>query len=146
MGRVHTLPLATEERYIGLPVEHPLAAREHLPLTDIADIPLGRTREAPRSWVDWWAVNPRPDGSPVRWGRENHNVEEMLEFAAAGEGACISPASMTAYYARPDLRWIPLRGVEPLRIELAWDPDRADAAVRAFVESARAELAPGSGR
>ena len=44
------------------------------------------TRRAPRYWVDWWAVNPRPDGSEPRWGPENENVEEMLEQVADGSG------------------------------------------------------------
>jgi DNA-binding transcriptional LysR family regulator len=139
---LRTLPLATEGRYIGLPTGHPLAARDHLELADIADIALGWTRDAPREWVDWWAVNPRPDGTRVRWGRENHNVEEMLEFAAAGEGACISPASMTTYYARPDLRWVPLLDVEPLLIDLAWQPDHQNATLNAFIAVARTEITP----
>ncbi len=49
------------------------------------------TRRAPRYWVDWWAVNPRPDGREPRWGPENENVEEMLEQVADGSAYRIVP-------------------------------------------------------
>lgn len=131
-----SVPLTTEDRYIGLPTDHPLAARDSLTIMDVKDVPLAWTREAPREWVDWWAVNPRPDGSRPSWGAENHNVDEMLDHAAAGAGACISPASMAVYYRRPDLVWVPLTGVEPLRIDLAWDPNAGNPAVDPFVRAA----------
>jgi DNA-binding transcriptional LysR family regulator len=83
------------------------------------------TDKAPREWVDWWAVNPRPDGSEPLWGPQNDNVEEMLEQVAAGAAVCFAPASMAAYYARPDLAWVPLADAEPLRVALAWRPGNA---------------------
>jgi DNA-binding transcriptional LysR family regulator len=131
-----SIPLAEEERYIGLPVGHPLAARRSLSIMDVKDVPLAWTRRAPPEWVDWWAVNPRPDGSRATWGAENHNVEEMLDHAAAGNGACISPASMAACYRRPDIVWVPLTGVNPLRIELAWDREADSPLVEEFVRVA----------
>jgi DNA-binding transcriptional LysR family regulator len=135
------LPLAEEGRVIALHADHPLAGRPALTLADIRDVPLAWTRAAPSSWVRWWAVDPRPDGSAVRWGAENRNAEEMLENVAAGQGASIAPASMAAFYARPDIVWVPLTDTEPLRIELAWDPATAGPLVAAFVGAARDVLA-----
>jgi hypothetical protein len=77
-------------------------------------------------------VNPRPDGREPRWGPENENVEEMLEQVADGSAYCIVPASMTEFYARPDLVWIPLEDVEPLRIALAWREHDASPLIAAF--------------
>jgi DNA-binding transcriptional LysR family regulator len=87
---------------------------------DVKDEPLMWTERAPREWVDWWAVNPRPDGSAPRWGPTNDNVEEMLEQVAEGTAICFAPSSMALYYARPGLVWVPLTDVEPLRVALAW--------------------------
>ncbi|NUU23982.1 MAG: LysR family transcriptional regulator [Streptomycetaceae bacterium] len=132
-----SLRLAEEQRVIALPVDHPLAGHPELTLAQIRDVPLAWTRQAPRAWVSWWAVDPRPDGSEVRWGAENRNAEEMLENVASGQGASIAPASMGAFYARPDIVWVPLVDTEPLRIDLAWDPAAAGPLVDAFVAAAR---------
>jgi DNA-binding transcriptional LysR family regulator len=115
----------TEARVVGLPVGHPLADRTGMSILDVKDEPLMWTERAPRAWVDWWAVNPRPDGSAPRWGPTNDNVEEMLEQVAEGAAICFAPVSMARYYARPDLAWVPLTDVEPLRVALAW-PDATD--------------------
>ena len=95
------------------------------------------TRRAPRYWVDWWAVNPRPDGREPRWGPENENVEEMLEQVADGSAYCIVPASMTAFYGRPDLCWVPITDVDPLRIALAWRERDASPLIAAFAAIVR---------
>ncbi|MEU7610137.1 LysR family transcriptional regulator [Micromonospora sp. NPDC049204] len=115
----------TEHRLLAVAREHPLAGRDSVSILDTNDEPLVWTERAPREWVDWWAVNPRPDGSSPRWGPTSNNVEEMLEQVAEGTAICFVPESMASYYARPDLAWVPLIDVEPLRIALAW-PDRTD--------------------
>ncbi|GAA1663441.1 LysR family transcriptional regulator [Glycomyces endophyticus] len=112
----------TEPRVVGLPVGHRLAGRAAVDVVETNGEPLMWTDKAPREWVDWWAVNPRPDGSEPRWGPKNDNVEEMLEQVAEGAAVCFAPASMAAYYARPDLVWVPLADAEPLRVALAWRP------------------------
>ncbi len=112
---------------------------------DLREEPVMWTRKAPRSLVDWMAVNPRPDGSEPVWGPSNDNVEECLEQVAAGAAVCISPASMAAYYARPDLAWVPILDVEPLRIALGWMEGEQTPLVAEFArivrELARGELA-----
>lgn len=98
----------------------------------------GRPRRAPAAWVDWWAANPRPDGSaPVR-GPENDNVEEMLTHVAAGTAVCFGPESMAAYYAHPDLTWRRINDVDPLRIAVAWPRDGASARALRFVRTVTA--------
>jgi DNA-binding transcriptional LysR family regulator len=132
-----TMPLTSELRIIGLPADHRLASRSELSIMDVKDEPLVWTRKAPRPWVEWWAVDPRPDGSHPKWGAENDNIDELLDQVAAGHGASIGPRSHALYYSRPDIVWVPLVDVEPLRIELAWDPDSSNPAVAAYVAIAR---------
>ena len=133
--------VASEPRFAGLASSHPLAGRDALSVVELNDEPIMWTRRAPRYWVDWWAVNPRPDGGEPRWGPENENVEEMLEQVADGSAYCIVPASMTEYYARPDLVWIPITDIDPLRIALAWREHDRSPLLSAFAEVVR-ELAP----
>jgi DNA-binding transcriptional LysR family regulator len=133
---LHSEVVHTEPRVVGLPTTHPLAAGGDVSIMDVKDEPLLWTEQAPRAWVDWWAVNPRPDGSAPRWGPTNDNVEEMLEQVAEGTAICFAPFSMSLYYSRPDLAWVPLTDVEPLRVALAW-ADGDDPLVRGFADTVR---------
>ncbi|MFF1870405.1 LysR family transcriptional regulator [Streptomyces sp. CB03911] len=137
---LHAELVHSEPRVVGLPARHPLAGRAGVGVMEVNDEPLMWTERAPRAWVDWWAVNPRPDGSAPRWGPTNDNVEEMLEQVADGAAICFAPASMARYYGRPDLRWVPLTDVEPLRVVLAWVAGTDNPLVRGFAEVVR-ELA-----
>ncbi|WP_146173921.1 LysR family transcriptional regulator [Saccharothrix carnea] len=125
--------VATEARYVALARDHPLTARESVGIADLRDEPLMWTRKAPKEWVDWWAVNPRPDGREPVWGPENDNVDEMLEHVATGAAVCFGPESMAAYYAHPDLAWRPVTDIEPLRIAIAWVPETVNPVAHAFV-------------
>ncbi|GAA3383906.1 LysR family transcriptional regulator [Cryptosporangium minutisporangium] len=122
-----------EPRVVGMAAAHRLAGRETLSLADIGDEPLMWTRRAPRAWIDWWAVNPRPDGRSPVWGPENDNVEEMLETVAAGAAICIAPTSMADFYSRPDLAWRPLLDAEPLRVAIAWPANSTSRLVGEFL-------------
>ncbi|RCV49037.1 LysR family transcriptional regulator [Marinitenerispora sediminis] len=138
---LHAQVVHTEARVVGLPAGHRLAGRAGgVSVLEVNDEPLMWTERAPRGWVDWWAVNPRPDGSSPRWGPTNDNVEEMLERVAEGAAVCFAAASMARYYARPDLAWVTLTDVEPLRVALAWPDGAAGPLVRGFAEVVR-ELA-----
>jgi DNA-binding transcriptional LysR family regulator len=127
----------TEPRVVGLPLGHRLADRAGISVVETNREPLMWTDKAPRDWVDWWAVNPRPDGSEPVWGPQNDNVEEMLEQVAEGAAICFAPQSMAAYYARPDLAWVPLTDAEPLRVALAWRSDDETPLVRGFAAVVR---------
>ncbi|MEU9115302.1 LysR family transcriptional regulator [Streptomyces sp. NPDC048483] len=142
---LHAEVVHTEPRVVGLPTGHPLADRDGISVLEVNDEPLMWTERAPREWVDWWAVNPRPDGSAPRWGPTNDNVEEMLEHVAEGAAICFAPSSMAQYYSRPDLSWVPLTDVEPLRVALAWAEGTGDPLVLGFAEVVFA-LAEGRGR
>lgn len=135
-GLEHVL-VASEPRLACVARTHRLAGREALSILDLADDPIMWTRRAPRYWVDWWAVNPRPDGREPTWGPVNDNVEEMLEQVADGAAYCIVPASLTAFYARPDLVSIPITDIPPLRIALAWRAGERSPLVAAYAEVVR---------
>ncbi|MED7951044.1 LysR family transcriptional regulator [Kitasatospora sp. NPDC058201] len=137
---LHHETVHTEPRIVGLPTGHRLAGRAGISVLEVNDEPLMWTERAPRAWVDWWAVNPRPDGSTPRWGPTNDNVEEMLEQVAEGAAVCFAPASLARYYTRPDLAWVPLTDVEPLRVALAWPAGEDNPLVHGFAAVVR-ELA-----
>jgi DNA-binding transcriptional LysR family regulator len=140
LTRLRAEVVHTEPRVVGLAVTHRLSCREGISVLEINDDPLMWTERAPREWVDWWAVNPRLDGSSPRWGPTNDNVEEMLEQVAGGTAVCIAPAGMARYYGRPDLAWVPITDVEPMRVALAWAEGAESPLVAGFAAVVR-ELA-----
>ncbi|MBO2448901.1 LysR family transcriptional regulator [Actinomadura barringtoniae] len=146
LSGLHWEIVHTEQRLVGLPAGHPLASREAVSVMEVNDEPLMWTERAPREWVDWWAINPRPDGSEPRWGPTNDNVEEMLEQVADGAAICFVPSSMALYYNRPDLVWVPLTGAEPLRVALAWVEGADGPLVRTFARIVRELSANGQDR
>lgn len=132
-----SIPLAEEPRVIGLAASHPLSGRHTLTLRHVADEPLVRALPAPRSWTERWAIDPRPDGSRPRWLSEGDGTGDVLDHVAAGRGAAIVPRGCAACFSRSGIAWIPLAGVEPLRIDLAWHPQHTSPAVDAYVRTAR---------
>ena len=44
---------------------------------------------------------------------------------------------MARYYARPDIVWLPLTDVEPLRVALAWTDNADNSLVRGFADVVR---------
>jgi DNA-binding transcriptional LysR family regulator len=126
--------VARERRWVALATDHPLTSRAAVSINDLNDDRLMWTRKASREWVDWWAVNPRPDGSEPKWGPENDNIDEMLEHIATGSAIGIGSESMTSYYTHPGLAWRRITDIPPLRIALAW----AEALPRACTTSATA--------
>ncbi len=151
---IRTELITTESRMAGLCLTHRLTALSSISVLDLNQEPIMWTRRAPKIWVDWWAVNPRPDGSEPIWGPENDNVEEMLEQVASGNAICIVPASMAVYYARPDIVWLPIRDIEPLKIAIGslesnwhseWVSDFVRVVKQSTEENSRKYLFPQSG-
>ena len=58
----------------------------------------------------------------------------MLEQVAEGVAICFAPAGLARYYARPDLAWVPITDVEPLRVALARPAGEPTSLVRGFTE------------
>ena len=52
---------------------------------------------------------------------------------------------MTEYYARPDLAWIPIADIDPLRIALAWRERDTSPLLAAFAEIVHELAAPRRG-
>ena len=69
---------------------------------------------------------------------EARSVEEKLKRVAAGRGFSVLPESTAKYYQRADVAWMPITGVAPNEVRLAWISGRHDRLVFEFVELALA--------
>ncbi|MYW05455.1 LysR family transcriptional regulator [Streptomyces sp. SID3343] len=142
---IRTLRLAVESRVACLPAGDPLVSRQPLNLADLTDRVFvdvaGAAGGAVRRWWDYWTVNPRPDGTHVRFGHVVTDIESLLLAVAQGEGIAFLPAAARDLYPRPGLAYADVPDLPPATTALAWLPSRGDSSgVAALCEAARAVL------
>ncbi|MEC3992425.1 LysR family transcriptional regulator [Actinacidiphila sp. DG2A-62] len=140
---VQTLHLSTDPRLACLPADDPLARRERIALADLtgrvfADLP----PEVPRAWRDFWAVDPRPDGVPVRYGPVVSDMESLLHVVSAGEAIVFLPANARTFYPRPDVRYVDVVDLPPSTTALAWTAASRERPAVEAVRRVAAELGP----
>lgn len=131
--------LATEPRVACLSAGHPLAVLPRLTLAQLSGVPVADVpEEVPRLWWDFWAVDPRPDGSRVRYGPVVTDMESLLHTVAAGEAMCFLPRAAREYFPRPGVRFIDVVDLSPSDSALAWlRRRRSESTIRAVREAAR---------
>jgi molybdate transport repressor ModE-like protein len=136
-------PLMHEDRWVALPPGHPLESRTTLRIADLADVPVVGPRDGmPEAVVDFWFIDPRPDGSRAVFGPQARTPEECLHLVAAGHGCWIAPASTVTYFAHPKLTWLPLVDAEPNVLALIWLKHSANPMLQLLLEQTRKTLAP----
>lgn len=117
------LPLYSEDQLAVLPASHPLARRRSLRSAELA----GERR------LRYTDIAPGAE-APLR------SVEEKLEHVAAGHGIIVLPRSATAYYQRPDVKYIKVLDAEPTPVLLAWEAGRRSKALIELIAIARDTL------
>ncbi|MDI3385142.1 LysR family transcriptional regulator [Streptomyces sp. B-S-A8] len=133
--RVETL--LTEDRVAVLPATHPLADRARLDFAELWDEPFIAAPPTTGSFRDYWlAVEARPADRPVRIGAVTDQPDEWLSAIANGYGIALAPASAARFYARPGVTYVPVDGVAPTSVGVAWAPaDDGNPVVGDFVRS-----------
>ena len=118
---IQTLHLTEEPRVVCLPADDPLAAHERISLAQISDHAfVTMPPESPRVWRDFWAINPRPDGKPIRFGPLAVDVEGVLHLVARGQAIGFLPASARKFYPRPGIRYLDVPDAPPCTMALSW--------------------------
>lgn len=141
---LRTLELATQSRVAALPDSDPLAVdgagsvtlRELRNHTFI-DMP----KEVCREWWDSWSVNPRPDGTPVRYGPAVSDVEALMLAVGRGQGIVFLPAAARHLYPRPGITYVDVPDLPPVTSVLVWAAkNHSLPAVAALRAAARAAI------
>lgn len=161
---LRTMPLAVERRVLCVPTSDALAGLATERAITLADLAGHRMVDMPASasrlWWDDWTVNPRPDGSAVRFGPVVADIEGLLSAVARGQAISFLPEAARRLYPRPGIRYVDVTDVPLSTAALAWMPGRHERpTVAALLEAARAVSprgtcgegrsgvgAPGSGR
>lgn len=135
--RVRSEPLWRESRVLVVRADHPLAARESLTILETNDEVFVSVANGPTEVVDWWIVDPRPDGSRPKRGPTADSVEGLLELVAAGAGVNVAGESASKHYRRDELAFVPITDIEPATIVLCSLTDARNPMVKAFRETAQ---------
>jgi len=135
-ARVRVEPLWSEPRVLVVPEGHRFAGLESISILDTADEVFVAASGEPEL-VDWWVVDPRPDGSRPRRGPTADSVEGLLELVAAGAGVNIAGESASSHYRRDELAYVRIDDIEPATIVLCSLSDARNPMVTTFRETAR---------
>ena len=128
--------LFVEPRVLVTSSSSPLAVREQVAVEDVLDEAFV-ARRAPDYWRDFWlAVSSRGSHAP-KLGAEVAGVDECFEAILAGRGVAFTQASTQRYFDRPGLAFIPVTGLPPSTLAIAWRNDMDAQPVKDFVETAR---------
>lgn len=117
--RIIAEPLWSEPRVLVVPESHRLAKRESISITETAsEVFVGASGAIPEI-LDWWMVDPRPDGSHPQRGPVADDFEGLLELVAAGVGVNIASLGASHQYRRDGIAFIPITDIEPATILLS---------------------------
>ncbi|GLZ37123.1 LysR family transcriptional regulator [Actinokineospora sp. NBRC 105648] len=126
--------VSTEDRWVALPVGHPLAGRTTIRFADLVDEPfIAHPRSAGALRDFWLAADQRP--APARVVAEAANPDESFELVAAGVGVVLLPAENAEISARADVVYRPVPDLSPGRLAVVWRTEDRREAVQVFVDS-----------
>ncbi|MEU1878549.1 LysR family transcriptional regulator [Streptosporangium sp. NPDC020072] len=121
-GDMCSQPLTTEPRVVCVSSSDPLADRHSVRLHELASHPVvGLTPEISQAERNFWAVDPRLDGSAVSY--TTHQVtkcEALLSAVSFDRAIAFVPAVTAELYPRPNIRYLPVQDVPPCTFGLAW--------------------------
>jgi DNA-binding transcriptional LysR family regulator len=139
--------LFVESRLLVTSTESPLASRPRVSMEEVVDEAFVG-RRAPEYWRDFWLATDSRGPHPVRLGADVGSVDECFEAILSGRGVAFTQASTQRFYDRPGLTFIPVDGLPPSPLAIAWRNDMDAPPVTDFVETARMlaglDLVPGA--
>ena len=95
------------------------------------------------SAVPEWSQMAADDGDSSQLPAIN-SVEEKLELVAGGQGVAVIPLSTAQFYTRSDVVVVPVEGLAPSRVALAWLTDAAPVNIKEIADLAVAAWSPQS--
>jgi DNA-binding transcriptional LysR family regulator len=132
-------------RALGVAPDHPLAARDHVTVEDLADFRVPRFDGWPKELHDAWIPATTPSGRSIPYTRIPAGERSALEIATrVARGELVHPtATAAAPYLGPfELKFVPIKDLQPFRSALIWRRGASEARVREFIRVARGVLSP----
>jgi DNA-binding transcriptional LysR family regulator len=123
----------TERILLAVAADHPLAQHDSVSHEDLGDHRV-LSSTAPDYWVA--AITPfhTPSGRPIVRGPHVANFQELITIVAAGNAVCPVHDHASRYYARPDIRYLPIADAPIARWALIWRTAAETDLIRAFAQ------------
>ncbi|MEO3870551.1 LysR family transcriptional regulator [Nonomuraea sp. B12E4] len=122
---------------LGVSTRHPLARRESIGAEELASVGLiGLDGPAPRAWRERVAPSVTPSGQPISKAGAVATSQEGLTQVALNRGGMLFCTPTAVQHGRPDVAFVPVKGLPPSILGLAWVRAAETAAIRAFNDSA----------
>ncbi|MET9250221.1 LysR family transcriptional regulator [Nonomuraea sp. NPDC003709] len=122
---------------LGVSTRHALAARPAIAAEELVNVPLiGLDGPAPRAYRERIAPSVTPSGRPIPRAGTVATSQEGLTQVALDRGGMLFCTPTAAHHRRPDVSFVPVTGLSPSIMGLAWVKAAETAAVLAFDEAA----------
>lgn len=128
--------LASEPRWVAFRDDHWLAARAEVSFAELDDEPFLALPESAGPLRDYWLAAGERRSKSARIGGVVANAEETFSAIEGGHGIALLSSGNAAIYRRPGISAIPVTGLPPAHLAVAWRADDQRATVRDFVEAA----------
>lgn len=133
---LRTRTLFAEPRVLVVADASELATRSSVRIEDLLDEPF-IARNAPKLWREFWLATDARHNHPPVIGSEVSTVDECFEAILSQQGVAFTQASTQRFYSRPGLAFVPVIGLAPSTVSVAWRQDNEHWAARAFVQTAQ---------
>jgi DNA-binding transcriptional LysR family regulator len=142
---VETAVLATERRFVAISARHPLADRQTIEFSEIVNEPVAALPASAGSQRDFWLAVEARAGRPPRVAAEVSGADEKFEIVSSGAAITLLAEGNAGIYSRKGIVCIPVRGLEPARLAIAWRRSDRRPAIRDFIQACRDAAATESG-
>ena len=126
---LHVIPLYDEQPVVVVSTEHPVVAYDEISVADLADEHLLQDPDGVPAWRDVATEVAEGSRHPV----PAMTLAQAAESVAADAGILILPMSLARLHHRKDVSHVPLQGVPPTTIGLAWPEDAEDERIERFI-------------
>jgi len=128
--------IAAEEPVLAVSTAHRLADRQRLAFAEVVGEAYVALPEQAGALRDHWLATDHRGGAPAVIGAVARTADEAFEAIASCLGVALVAEGNASLYRRDGIVTIPVTGLPPSELALAWRPG-ADHAVRDFVDAAR---------
>jgi len=129
--------LATERLFVAMSSGHPMAGRQAVAFAEIAGEAFAALPASAGPLRDFWLAAGHRPGGPPRVAAEVTTADEVFEIVSSGVAVTLLAEGNAAVYSRPGIACVPVTGLDPARLAVAWRRGDRRQAVRDFVRACR---------
>jgi DNA-binding transcriptional LysR family regulator len=136
--------LSSEPRVLAVSSAHHLARRDCVSVEDLGDCEVMHFDTMPREFHEAWIPSQTPEGRPIRHrefsrrslGDRGRMTSELVHLVATGRIVHPTVPSFANMFGHPDIVYVPIVDLVPLRSALVWRSDNRNQRLRDFARVA----------